>query len=349
VVAWGWNYYGQVSVPPAAQSGVVGVAAGEYHSVAVKADGSVVGWGYDRYGQASIPFGLGQVTKVAAGSVDSIALTAWGSLGFAQSSRSVAENVGTVNLTVTRTGDTTRVASVTYTAMPGTATPADFGLAPGRLIFAADQTSKTISLSITNDTAREGPETIMVSLSAPTPGTVLAAPASTTVTVNTSDQQPDALISTTLAGGYVGNNIFNTTGANQTKTVTGRRTQTRAFYVRVGNDGNVTNIFRLSGSAAGTGSTVKYFSGATNITTAIRSTTGYATTLAPGATKTFKVTITISGRARIGSTKAAILRAAWTGDGIRTDAVKAAVRVIARSRTLSSLKEAGVLSCMDVT
>ena len=42
VVAWGSNGFGQTTVPVAAQSGVVAIAAGNQHTVALKNDGSVV-------------------------------------------------------------------------------------------------------------------------------------------------------------------------------------------------------------------------------------------------------------------------------------------------------------------
>ncbi len=41
----GDNGYGQCNVPVAAQSGVVAIAAGQHHSVALKADGTVITWG----------------------------------------------------------------------------------------------------------------------------------------------------------------------------------------------------------------------------------------------------------------------------------------------------------------
>ncbi|WP_313731995.1 S-layer homology domain-containing protein [Cohnella nanjingensis] len=57
VVAWGDNVDGQTTVPTGAQSGVVAIAAGGGHSLALKSDGSVVAWGYNAYGQTNVPAG----------------------------------------------------------------------------------------------------------------------------------------------------------------------------------------------------------------------------------------------------------------------------------------------------
>jgi alpha-tubulin suppressor-like RCC1 family protein len=45
VVAWGLNESGQTDVPEAARSGVMAIAAGNHHTMAIKTDGTVVGWG----------------------------------------------------------------------------------------------------------------------------------------------------------------------------------------------------------------------------------------------------------------------------------------------------------------
>jgi hypothetical protein len=330
VVAWGRNNYGQSSVPDAARSDVTQIAA-EDQSLALKSDGSVVAWGRNDSGQATVPAAaLGGVTQVAAGVYHSLAIAApRATVSFEQARGTVDEAAGPVGLTVMRGGNTAITASVQYARTSGTATPgADFVLGAGTLTFTPGQTSRTIPVTITNDTAREGPETIVVSLANPEAGTDLGTPGSITVTIDASDQQPDALISTSATSGYVGNDIYNTTGARQTKTVTGRRTKVRTFYVRVANDGNTANTFRLAGSAALAGSAVKYYSGATNITVRMRSASGYSVSLAAGGRKVLRVTIAITRRAAIGSIKTATVRATWTGDGIRADAVKANVRVV---------------------
>src|SRR4029078_13011139 len=55
VVAWGWNGYGQTTVPVEAQSGVTAIAAGFGHTVALKNDGTVVVWGYGGSCQTNVP------------------------------------------------------------------------------------------------------------------------------------------------------------------------------------------------------------------------------------------------------------------------------------------------------
>ncbi|NOS69808.1 MAG: DUF5011 domain-containing protein, partial [Verrucomicrobia bacterium] len=48
VVSWGHNGFGQTNTPPSATN-VVGIAAGSQHSLALRADGTVIGWGATQY------------------------------------------------------------------------------------------------------------------------------------------------------------------------------------------------------------------------------------------------------------------------------------------------------------
>lgn len=81
VVGWGYNVYGQATVP-AGLSGVAQVAAGGYHSLALKSDGTVVAWGYNDYGQTSVPAGLSGVVQLAAGDLHNLALWSVPALSF---------------------------------------------------------------------------------------------------------------------------------------------------------------------------------------------------------------------------------------------------------------------------
>jgi hypothetical protein len=59
----------------AAQSGVTAIAAGGYHSVAWKNDGSVVAWGYNFSGQTNVPMAAQSgVAAIAAGGYHTVAL-----------------------------------------------------------------------------------------------------------------------------------------------------------------------------------------------------------------------------------------------------------------------------------
>ncbi len=79
VVAWGYNYYGQTTVP-ADLSGITNIAGGRYHSLALKSDGTVVAWGNNTYGQINVPADLSGVTAIAAGDLHSLALKSDGTV-----------------------------------------------------------------------------------------------------------------------------------------------------------------------------------------------------------------------------------------------------------------------------
>ncbi|WP_156213415.1 PKD domain-containing protein [Lentzea aerocolonigenes] len=55
VLAWGENTFGQTDVPEEATSDVVAIAAGHSHNLALRSDGSVVTWGVNVPGELSVP------------------------------------------------------------------------------------------------------------------------------------------------------------------------------------------------------------------------------------------------------------------------------------------------------
>ncbi|MEO8099881.1 MAG: choice-of-anchor D domain-containing protein [Acidobacteriota bacterium] len=79
VVAWGGYAVAAISVP-AGLTSVTAIAAGTYHSLALKSDGTVVAWGYNDYGQTAVPAGLNGVTTIAAGVFHSLALKSDGTV-----------------------------------------------------------------------------------------------------------------------------------------------------------------------------------------------------------------------------------------------------------------------------
>jgi hypothetical protein len=79
VIGWGSDGNGQVSIPVAAQSGVTAIAAGGFHSLALKDTGEVIGWGWNRFSQVNIPAAAqSSVAAIAAGYGHSLALKATG-------------------------------------------------------------------------------------------------------------------------------------------------------------------------------------------------------------------------------------------------------------------------------
>ena len=83
IVAWTQDpargdKYGQISNVPEG-SDFVTVAAGKYHCLALKSDGSLAAWGYNNHGECNIPDGT-DFTAIAAGTYHSLALQSDGTV-----------------------------------------------------------------------------------------------------------------------------------------------------------------------------------------------------------------------------------------------------------------------------
>ncbi len=110
-----------------------------------------------------------------------------GVLSIDPTSVSVNENAGTVTLTVRRASGTSGAVSAAFTTANGTATAgSDYVANSGTVNFADGETSKTVTVSITDDAVDENDETFTVTLSGPTGGATLGA-ATSTVTILDND------------------------------------------------------------------------------------------------------------------------------------------------------------------
>ena len=148
----------------------------------------------------------GQASDVAASSPEGINLdvigydlvTASSTIQFSVPNYPVIEGDQRVNLTVTRSGDTTSGASVSFATFDGAglqpcstkngiASPrCDYINTLGTMTFAAGETSKSFSIAIIDDSYAEGNETFTVSLNSPS-GATLGAQSTATVTIIDND------------------------------------------------------------------------------------------------------------------------------------------------------------------
>jgi hypothetical protein len=109
-----------------------------------------------------------------------------GVLSLSPAAYPVAENVGAVVVTVTRTGGFDGPVSVTFATSNGSAVaPGDYAVAGGALNWAnQDALNKTFNVTIVDDTDDEPAETLNLALSAPTGGATVGVGAGT-ITIDT--------------------------------------------------------------------------------------------------------------------------------------------------------------------
>jgi len=79
VVGWGDDSGGQSDVPTNLDA-VVAVSGGDYHSLALRKDGSLVAWGYNGDGQISVSTNTFRFVSIASGAAHNLAITESGSV-----------------------------------------------------------------------------------------------------------------------------------------------------------------------------------------------------------------------------------------------------------------------------
>ena len=136
---------------------------------------------------------------------------------------SVAENAGTASLNVTLNAASEKTITVDYASSAGTAChcSSDFNaISSTTLTFSAGQTSKTISVTINDDSVDEMDETFDITLSNPSNATI--AVATGTITVTDNDPAPTISINdvTTADETAAASNLVATISSASEKTIT---------------------------------------------------------------------------------------------------------------------------------
>ncbi len=140
--------------------------------------------------------------------------------------------------------------------------------------------------------------------------------------------RPDAQIRLSSQTAFAGNNVYNTTGAGQTRSATSGPGQRRTFVVRLQNDGNATDGFTVRGCSATSGFSVRYLAGTngtTVITPAVTAGTYTVGNVAPGGTAALRVEVTTQAGAAPGAVQSCLVTATSTATPSVADAVLARV------------------------
>jgi hypothetical protein len=131
----------------------------------------------------------------------------------------------------------------------------------------------------------------------------------------------------TYKGPFVGNNVYNTTGAHQTDVESfggaALVDEYDAFDVSIQNDGTRADRFKVKATGTASFYSVKYFHGTTNITAAVVAGTYRTSSLAPGAT------YLITAKVMVGGNITRLVTITSVADPTKKDAVKFGLKFLA--------------------
>ncbi|NCR15536.1 MAG: aggregation factor core protein MAFp3, isoform C, partial [Microcystis aeruginosa SX13-11] len=117
-----------------------------------------------------------------------------GTISFNSNSYTVNENNGTANITLNRSGGSDGEVSVILTPSNGSATAGDdYTNTPITVTFANGQTSKTVTIPITDDSIYEPTETVNLTISNPTGGATLGTQQTATLSIIDNDAVPGVI------------------------------------------------------------------------------------------------------------------------------------------------------------
>jgi hypothetical protein len=112
-----------------------------------------------------------------------------------------------------------------------------------------------------------------------------------TGTYTVAANRPDAAIRAPSVTRYLGDGTYGTTGSGQTALAAVGGRQAAGFLVRIENDGVATDTFRVKGTRARPGWTVRWYAGTREISAAVHAGTYEVRGLRPGGSRTLRVVV----------------------------------------------------------
>lgn len=110
--------------------------------------------------------------------------------------------------------------------------------------------------------------------------------------------RPDARIGTRLAGPFAGDNVYSSTGAGETKTISVKRGKKATLYADFQNDSLFPDDLTVHGTGAARGFSISYFNGTGDVTAKVKAGTWDTLVIAPGRHLTLKVVIKVAASSR---------------------------------------------------
>ncbi|MHB1459549.1 MAG: hypothetical protein ACYC0V_21775, partial [Armatimonadota bacterium] len=148
------------------------------------------------------------------------------------------------------------------------------------------------------------------------------------VNVCVASYQPDLLIKTGAEALYTGTDIFNTDGTDQTKSQNASAGQKVTYAFRIKNAGYLSDSIKITGTAGGSGWSVKYYDMANvEITSQVTGSGWLSGTLAPGTDTGIFVKVSPDTTVVSGSSKTLVITAASVVNTVKNDVVKAVTTV----------------------
>jgi len=137
---------------------------------------------------------------------------------FSSPTYSVGEAGPAATVTINRAGLTSGTDTVHFASANGTATAgSDYTAVSQTVAFAPGQTSKTVSIPITDDTVYEASETVLLSISSPSAGATLGSPSSATLTIVDNDVAPPPRANGRIASAKLSKKSFPSSQARKVK------------------------------------------------------------------------------------------------------------------------------------